>query len=143
METLKEQYPEINRYTESMEQEKEKLLGLMVQLQSDNRRDEAVFEKIRLNVYNILLSYLQASIVKVSKQRGEEEGGFLEAFCQEYLACFDKVEIPWQQKLDYAAVHDILEDKITEEIKLETARKIRGLFISCMESVNFGKEGSK
>lgn len=133
MEALKNQYIEINNYLQEMEKEKERLTSLIKKLQIDNRNDEAVFEKIRLNVYNILLTYFQASYGKVIKQNIDTTSGFLVKLCEEYLSCFEKVTNPWGEQLSYAAAHNMVEEKTREEIKLESAESIKRLFIQSME----------
>ena len=130
MEVLKS--TEITKYRKVMEEEKERIISNVNYLQKDNREDEAVFEKIRLNVYNIFLSCLQASINKLDN-RNFYDSNYMAELKTEYLACIERISMPWKEKLSFAENHDITEDRLIETIKLETAAAIKSLFLQSLE----------
>ncbi|WOO37239.1 hypothetical protein R2R35_01730 [Anaerocolumna sp. AGMB13020] len=127
---------EITNYRKAMEAEKERITFQINYLQKDNREDEAVFEKIRLNVYNIFLSCLQVSINKLDKDRAFYDSEYTIRFKNEYLSCIDRISKPWKEKLLFAENHDITEDGIIETIKLETTAAIKLLFLQSLEGAN-------
>ncbi len=127
---------EITYYRKVMEEEKERITSQVNYLQKDNREDEAVFEKIRLNVYNISLSCLQASINKLDKERAIYDSNYMTRLKTEYLACIERISKPWKEKLSFAENHDITEDRIIETIKLETAAAIKSLFLQSLEGAD-------
>lgn len=131
MEVLKS--TEITKYRKVMEEEKERIISNVNYLQKDNREDEAVFEKIRLNVYNIFLSCLQSSINKLDKERDFYDSNYMTGLKTEYLACIERISIPWKEKLSFAENNDITEDRLIETIKLETAAVIKSLFLQSLE----------
>jgi hypothetical protein len=127
---------EITNYRKLMEEEKERINYRVNHLQKDNREDEAVFEKIRLNVYNIFLSCLQVSITKLAKGRTADDSNNLTQLKTEYLSCLERISKPWKEKLSFAENHEITEEKIIETIKLETASTIKTLFLYSIEGAD-------
>ncbi|MDF2868634.1 MAG: hypothetical protein K0R05_209 [Anaerocolumna sp.] len=127
---------EIANYRKLMEEEKERITSRVNHLQKDNREDEAVFEKIRLNVYNIFLSCLQVSITKLDKGGAADDLSYMTQLKTEYLACIERISEPWKEKLSFAENHEITEDKIIETIKLETAGTIKTLFLYSIEGAD-------
>lgn len=84
-------------------------------LQADHRSDEAVFAKIRMNVYDIFQTVFTAA----EKAAGEEDK--LLSFFQERL---DSISVNWQSALEKAQQHGEAEKAHIEGIKLETLRQI-------------------
>lgn len=86
-------------------------------LHGDNREDEAVFEKIRMNVYDIFHTVYSAG----EKVSGGDAGKQLD-FLRKRLE-----EIPgsWQKALDAAENHGNSEKAHIEQIKLDVVAEIR------------------
>lgn len=81
-------------------------------LTTDDRRDEAVFEKIRANVFDIFIA------VGNTAQKQPEPMDF---FRRQLTA----IPSNWETVLDKARAHGDEERVHTESVKLETVRSIR------------------
>ena len=86
-------------------------------LNADNRADEAVFEKIRMNVYDIFRTVYTAG-EKVSGGDPEKQLGFLRHRLEEIPA-------GWRTSLEMAQSHGDTEKAHIEQIKLEAVGEIR------------------
>ena len=80
------------------------------------REDEAVFEKIRANVYGIFRTILFAA------QHACENGENAQRFCEDKL---DQIPEKWTAAYEEAKRHGDISRMVMESIKLDTARKIR------------------
>ena len=80
-------------------------------LSSDGREDEAVFAKIKLNVYDIFKTVFNAL--------GDEE---------KFLGKLTEIPAAWQASLEKAEAHGDSEKAHIERIKLETVNEIREKF---------------
>ena len=85
-------------------------------LELDHRRDEAVFSKIRGNVFDIFRSVYSAS----------PDTAF-------FLARLEQIPASWQTALEQARRHDDSGKAHIETIKLEAAAQIRQAFRSTQE----------
>ncbi len=86
-------------------------------LSADNRKDEAVFEEIRCNVYDIFRTVFQAG----QKQFPENKEAQLRFFRER----LDAIPKSWQSSLDAARQHEDSRKACIEEIKLEAVSHIR------------------
>ena len=86
-------------------------------LTADNRADEAVFEKIRLNVFDIFRTVYNAG-EKVSGGDGAKQLDFLRNR-------LEGIPSSWQKALEAALVHGNSEKAHIEQIKLEAVEEIR------------------
>lgn len=94
----------MNVYLENrVQQSKEKEAALL----ADGRGDEAVFEKIRANIFGIFLTVWNTG-------RGE-------AFFREKL---EQIPLVWQASLEKAQAHHDEETVCLETVKLEAVREI-------------------
>lgn len=89
-------------------------------LSADGRGDEAVFEKIKGNVFEIFETVLSAGV----KACGSEEAAVREFFTQKLA------QIPqgWQNALESTRAHEDAERAKIEELKLDAVREIRAEF---------------
>lgn len=85
-------------------------------LAADAREDEAVFEKIRANVYGIFRTILFAA------QHACENGENAQRFCEDKL---EQIPEKWTAAYEEAKRHGDISRMVMESIKLDTARKIR------------------
>lgn len=90
-----------------------------LRLIADNRRDEANFEKIRANIFQIVKTMLQAS-ARISQEESERVG-FLEA----KLALFQET---WEGYLRKAKEHGDDLKIVQEQTRLEALAEIRDTF---------------
>ena len=81
-------------------------------LTADERLDEAVFEKIRANVYEIFLSVLATA---------EKQPAPLDFFRRQLTA----IPANWEAALEAARAHNDEAKAHTEALKLDTVRSIR------------------
>ena len=93
--------------------------GDTLRLIADDRRDEANFEKIRANIFQIVKTMLQAS-ARISQEESERVG-FLEA----KLALFQET---WEGYLRKAKEHGDDLKIVQEQTRLEAQAEIRDTF---------------
>ena len=86
-------------------------------LNADNRADEAVFEKIRMNVFDIFRTVYNAG-EKVSGGDPENQLNFLRHRLEEIPAS-------WRTSLEMAQSHDNSEKAHIEQLKLNVVDEIR------------------
>lgn len=88
-------------------------------LMADDRRDEANFEKIRANIFQIVKSMLQAS-ARISQEEGERIG-----FLETKLALFQET---WEGYLAKAKEHGDDLKVVQEQTRLEALAEIQDVF---------------
>lgn len=89
-------------------------------LESDHRKDEAVFEKVRENVYDIFRSVWQVAY----QQCGEDKAARTQFF-QIRLA---QIPSSWMQALERAQQHGDEKKALIEKIKLSAIEDITAAF---------------
>lgn len=92
---------------------------------ADERKDEAVFEKIRANVYNIFRSVLGVAV--------ETCGEDAEKFRDFFLKRIDLIPTSWRTSYEAAKQHDDTAKAQIEEIKLAVVQEIRAEFTKIWE----------
>jgi hypothetical protein len=98
-------------------------------LKADNREDEAILYKVRLNICDIFCKMAEAADRKVTAMKLSEEEDQTRTFNREYLEWFEKIPANWKTNLELARKHNDVIIVSTEEIKLETAELLRGRFL--------------
>lgn len=88
---------------------------------ADARADEAVFEKVRANIYDIFRTVFSAAV------RSKE--GDMQAVREFFLAKLEEIPANWSSSYDAAVLHHDEVRMNTETIKLETARAIKKNFL--------------
>ena len=92
------------------------------ELFADCREDEAVFEKIRANVFDIFRTVLSAA---------EKTGkGNAEAAARFFLLKLEQIPSNWIESYEKAKQHNDTAKMRTEEIKLDTLREIKEQFLN-------------
>ena len=95
-------------------------------LMADERRDEAVFEKIRANVYDIFRTVLSVAVKKYAG-RPQEAAEFFDAKLR-------GIPEGWKQAYAQALQHNDAVRAQTERIKTEAAEAIRRRFDELREA---------
>ncbi len=95
------------------------------ELLSDERSDEANFEKIRLNIYDIFKTVLAAA----QKACGDDK----EATKNFFLDKLEQIPSNWYNSLERAQIHGDEEKQQTEKIKIEVAEDIKKIFTGFLE----------
>lgn len=95
-------------------------------LAKDDRADEAVFERIRGNVYDIFKSMLR---VGIREAKGEEEN--VKSF---FLEKIEEIPAPWAASRQKAEQHGDVEKAQIESVKLATVKEIRTAFTHMWEA---------
>ena len=90
------------------------------QLENDLRKDEAVFEKVRENVYDIFRTVLNVA----GKQHGDDE----EAIRSFFASRLRQIPSSWRQSLETARQHGDTQKVWMEEIKLAVIDDITAAF---------------
>ena len=85
-------------------------------LQDDDRGDEAIFEKIKENVYDIFKKMLHAAI----RTSGENEPA-VKAF---FLQKLEEIPSSWALSYEKAAAHDDVKTMHIEKVKLNVIQEI-------------------
>lgn len=93
-------------------------------LQADHRADEAVFCRIRGNVYEIFRTVFAA---------GEKNGADDERLGEFFLQKLDEIPASWKASLEKARSREDTEKACIEKIKLEAASEIRKTFTDLWE----------
>lgn len=91
----------------------------IVQLNQDHRNDEANFEKIRANIFQVIKTVFLA----YQKTPGTEQG--LQAFMDARLTMFQET---WTGFLETAREHNDEKRVLQEQVKLEAMKEIRQKF---------------
>jgi len=99
------------------------------ELKADNREDESILFKVRINICDIFCKMIHAADQKVAAMKIAEEAEYEKSFQKEYLNWFEKIPASWITNLELAKKHDDVIVVQTEEIKLETAELLRKKFI--------------
>lgn len=94
-------------------------------LRADDRTDEAVFENVRANVYEIF-----RTVLSVAVKRG---GGDPEAVRRFFIQKTEQIPADWTAAYEQAERHNNVEKMQIERIKLDTAGEIRETFAKIWE----------
>lgn len=97
-------------------------------LREEDSNDEAILETIRANVGDIFYTVFNVSY-KNSCENAEEQKIKLNKLSKMYIAFFDKIPASWKENMSKDKEHNMMEEYYIEEIKLETADKIKNLFL--------------
>lgn len=114
---MKEKNEKLNAYFDA---EKSKCMEKAAALLADDRSDEANFEKIRCNVYDIFKTVLSVAV----KTKGDDEAAVRFFFAQKLTA----VPSAWQSALDTAKANNNAAAIHIESLKLSAAYEIRCTF---------------
>lgn len=114
---MKEKIEKLNAYFDA---EKSKCMEKTADLLADDRGDEANFEKIRCNVYDIFKTVLSVAV----KTKGDDEAAVRCFFAQKIAA----VPSAWQSALDTAKANNNAAAIHIESLKLAAADDIRRTF---------------
>lgn len=91
----------------------------------DDRADEAVFEKIKANVYDIF-----STILSVGMKTGKGDLNVVKCF---FLEKMEQIPANWRESYEKAKEQDDAEKMQIETIKLETMENIKEKFIQSLE----------
>ena len=94
-------------------------------LMTDDRKDEAIFEKIRANVYGIFRTILGVAV----QSCGEDEKKVYDFFMKQ----IDHIPAGWKATYEAAKQHDDAAKVQIEEIKLAVVQEIRAEFTKIWE----------
>lgn len=120
-------------YLKEMDLLKESCLMKMKELQKDDKTDEANFEKIKANIFDIFIILFQGEVKKFNTEAELKDQDKYTLFCSNYLNRFDTVPKAWRMRLDYADKNGLITEKVVEELKLETADIIKDIFMKASE----------
>lgn len=100
-------------------QQEEKLLA-------DGRKDEANFEKIRGNIYEVF-----RTVFGVAVQAGGEKTGSIEQFFRDRI---ETIPASWRQSYEKAVQYDDAVKMQIETIKLDAVAEIKEMFEQILQS---------
>ena len=95
------------------------------ELNEDGRADEAIFEKVKANIYDVFRTVLS---VAVKTGNGDEDAvkGF-------FVQRAEQIPAEWGAALEKAREHNDIARMQTEQIKLDTIHEIRAEFARIWE----------
>ncbi len=91
-------------------------------LLEDDRADEASFQKIKANVYDIF-----RTILSVAQKAGHNNPETVRQF---FLKKTEQIPSNWKAAYEAAKQHDDVQKMLIEKIKLDTIHEIRDKFIN-------------
>lgn len=97
-----------------------------LKLSAQGRGDEAAFEKVRANVYDIFRTVLEAAL-----RIGDGDAGAVQRF---FLMKAEQIPSSWKAAQERAALHDDVERLMIEGLKLDTAQEVRARFVELWEA---------
>lgn len=101
------------------------------QYKADDRKDEAVIEKIMVNIYEIFKALFLCDIRQLEGKSIADTkdlnvyGG--------YLLRFDTIPANWKKSLDKAKEHGDITKQVIEEHKLEVAKELKDVFLAMFD----------
>ena len=118
---MKQKIEKLNTYFAVQIQECDDRRELLL---ADDRRDEANFEKIRANVFDIF-----RTILSVAEKTGKDEA----AVKQFFLLRAEQIPASWKASLENAQKHEDIVKAEIEKIKLKAKDEIIDMFIKIWE----------
>ena len=94
-------------------------------LLADDRKDEAVFEKVKANVYDIFRTIFS---VAVKTDKGDSE-----AVRRFFILKIQQIPSNWATAYNQAKKHDDADKMQIEQIKLDTVSEIKEIFTAIWE----------
>ena len=114
---MEQKMEKMNRYLE------EKIAGceqLDKELSADGRGDEAVFEKVRANIYDAMRTWLTVA-VRIGNGNADAAKDF-------FIQRVEQIPAAWAAAYDKAKEHDDTVRMQTEQVKLDVVREVRAKF---------------
>lgn len=102
-------------FLQFVEENKKECIEKENKLKEEERKDEAEFEKIKYNIYEISVSFLGTAVKKAENAAEEEK---TEVFFREFIEGMNKLSVSWKIRLEKAKEHNIPEIILIEETKL-------------------------
>ncbi len=94
-------------------------------LLEDDRTDEATFQKIKANVYDIF-----RTILSVAQKNGNSSPEAVKHF---FLVKTEQIPSNWNAAYEMAKQHNDTEKMLIEKLKLDTVHEIRNQFLTLWE----------
>ena len=95
------------------------------ELNGDGRTDEAIFEKIKANIYDVF-----RTVLSVAVKTGKEDADAVKTF---FVQRVEQIPAGWAVALEKAREHNDTVRMQTEQIKLDTVQEIREKFSKMWE----------
>ena len=95
------------------------------ELNMDGRTDEAIFEKVKANIYDVF-----RTVLSVAVRTGNGNADAVKAF---FVQRAEQIPAGWAAALEKAREHDDTVRMQTEQIKLDTIQEIREAFAKIWE----------
>lgn len=90
------------------------------ELQADDRTDEAIFEKVKANIYDAMRTWLNVA-VRVGNGNGKAVKDF-------FIARVEQIPASWETAYEKAKEHNDAARMQTEQVKLDVVREVRAEF---------------
>ena len=91
------------------------------ELQADDRTDEAIFEKVKANIYDAMRTWLTVAVRVIGK--GDEK-----AVKDFFIARVEQIPASWAAAYEKAKEHNDIARMQTEQVKLDVVREVRADF---------------
>ncbi len=91
------------------------------ELQADDRKDEAVFEKVKANIYDAMRTWLAVGVRIVGNGNADAAKDF-------FIARVEQIPASWAAAYEKAKEHGDTARMQTEQVKLDVVREVRAKF---------------
>ncbi|WP_313130537.1 hypothetical protein [Anaerocolumna sp.] len=125
-------------YLEYSAEQAEKCKKQIQVLKLDDKEDEANLEKVKLNIYGIFESLINASANKFLYQKNMGAEDKTVGFCQDFLDYFDKIPESWRINYEKAKEYNDVTQCVIEENKLSVAEHLKNHFTDIMKQLYQG-----
>ena len=95
------------------------------ELNEDGRADEAIFEKVKANIYDVFCTVLSVAVRTANGDEDAVKGFFVQRA--------EQIPAGWAAALEKAREHNDIARMQTEQIKLDTIHEIRDEFARIWE----------
>ena len=118
----------IEYFTKELKENQKNIKKSIEKLDSSEAKDEAIHEKVRLNIYEIFETLFNTSIKKVYGLHLSEDEVLYESLSKTYLEFFTRIPASWRINYEKAKANGDAYNLFLEELKLDTAEKIKDNF---------------
>ncbi|QAA32561.1 hypothetical protein [Clostridium manihotivorum] len=118
----------IEDFTKELKENQQAIKKTIEKLDTSEAKDEAIHEKVRLNIYEIFETVFNASVKKVYGLQFSDDEALYERLSEIYLNFFTRIPASWRINYEKAKANEDVYNLFLEELKIDTAERIRDTF---------------
>jgi hypothetical protein len=119
----------IEEFTKELKESQETIKTNIEKLNNAEAKDEAIHEKVKLNIYEIFETVFKTSIKKICGLHLSDDEAQYERLFETYLDFFTRIPASWKINYDKAKANGDVYNQFLEELKIDTAENIKETFI--------------